>query len=262
MMVTRTGTLFSANQINEAQNRESKALSRIATGKQILAAADDPAALSVTMTLEAMTRGLSMQINNRQDEISLIQTAEGALGTLSEMTQRIRELSVQASNGTLTDSDRQNIQFEIDQLNQQADQIANGTEFNTKKLLDGSLNLQLQNGNSLAIPPFDAANLGLTQVDVRTQSGASSSIGYADQAHDRVTTQRSSLGAIQNGIAAEVRNLTDEFLNTIAANSRISDADIAREIVNLTNSQVQGQAATSAFRMDNAARTRVLQLLG
>lgn len=262
MMVTRTSTLFSANQISEAQNRESKALSRVATGKQILAASDDPAGLSVSMTLEAMTRGLYQQISNRQDEISLLQTAEGAISSIGEMTQRIRELSVQAANGTLTDSDRQNIQFEIDQLNQQANQVAGNTQFNTKKLLDGSLNLQMQNGNQLTIPPFDSANLGLTQIDVRTQNGASNAIGIADQALDRVTTQRSTLGAIQNGVAAEVKKLTEEVLNTVAANSRISDADIAREIVNLTNSQVQGQAATSAFRIDNAARSRVLQLLG
>jgi flagellin len=243
---------------SEARN---KTLNKIASGKKINTASDDPAGLAVANAMEAQKRGLMRQISNRQDEISLIQTAEGALGSTNDMLQRINELSVQASNGTLTDSDREMIQLEIDQLSEQINMTANNTEFNTKKLLDGSLNVQLQNGNDLNIQAMNAQGLGVANIDVTTQAGASNAIGSIRQAIDSITSERGSLGAIQNGISHEIEGLQKEMVNTMAAQSRIQDADLAMEIINMSRQQLSTEVAIKSFKMQDEARTTVLNLL-
>ncbi len=249
------------NRLINTQESQSKTLNKIASGKKILKASDDPAGLAVLNAMESLSRGLMQQISNRQDEISMIQTAEGSLGNTGEMLQRINELSVQASNGTLTDSDRQNIQFEIDQLSQQIDQNSNNTQYNTKNLLDGSLNVQLQNGNDLSIPSMSSEALGVSRIDVTTQAGASSAIGIASQAISNVSSQRGSLGAVSNGISSEIEGLNSQLLSTIASQSRIGDADIAMEVINMSREQLQSQAAIKAFKFQDDARSTVLNLL-
>lgn len=261
MMVERSMNSI-ANTLSNVQDAQGRTLERIASGKRILTAADDPAALAVTMALESQMRGLNQQITNRQDEISLIQTAEGALGTTGDMIQRMRELSVQAANGTLTDTDRQAIQMEIGQLNQAIDQIANNTQYNTKPLLNGTFSMQLQSGDSLSIPRMGAAELGTMGVDVTTQTGAQAALGTADMAIQAVTTQRSTLGAVQNGITAQIQELQNEYANTMAANSKIADADLAREMVTLTNQRIQSEVAVRTFQVNDQMRSSVLKLLG
>jgi flagellin len=211
--------------------------------------------------MESQNRGLMQQISNRQDEISLLQTAEGALGSTNDMLQRINELSVQAANGTLTDTDRQAIQAEVDQLRQQIDQTANNTTYNTKNLLDGSLNLQLQNGEQFSLDAANSGALGLATTDVSTMDGASQAIGQVSQAINRVTSTRSSIGAVQNGISSEIANLNTELINNTAAQSRIEDADMAMEIINLNRSELQTKAAIGAFKMQDENRNTVLNLL-
>jgi len=262
MMVDKSGSsVFIYNKLNEADTAQSKSLERLASGKRINSASDDPAGLAVSMALESQSRGLMMQISNRQDEVSLLQTAEGGMSTTSDAVQRISELSVQAANGTLTDTDRQAIQAEVDQLNQQIDQNANSTEYNTKKLLDGSLDITLQNGTNLKVPNMSATSLGTQTIDVTSQASASSALTTASQAIGTVSSERSRLGAISNGITYETQGLQDQLINSLAANSRIADADMALEVINLTKNQIQTQASTAAFRIDNATRSRVLQLL-
>ena len=262
MMVNNSSTSnFISNQLSRSSEAQRTSMERIASGQRILTAADDAAGLAVSMAMESQTRGLSQQMFNRQDEISLIQTAEGGMAGTNDMLQRVRELSVQAANGTLTDSDRGNIQTEINQLKQQMNQTATNTQYNTKNLLDGSLSVRLQNGNSLTVSSMGVDNLGVADIDVTTQAGANSATGQVDQAISTVTSERSRLGAIANGVTSEIQGLQQELINTTAAQSRIADADIAAEVIRLTGQQIQQQAVTQIFGMDAAQRGNVLKLL-
>ena len=279
-MVGKSGSIF--NRINDITNSQDKTINRLATGKRIATASDDPAGLAISMGMEAQTRGLARQITNRQDEISLMQVAEGGMSGISDAVQRMRELSIQSANGTLTASDREAIQVEIDQLNQHIDQTANNTEFNTKKILDGSLKMTLQNGNDFSIPNMDSTSLGVSLIDLSTQESAQTiehidqglpheddtaqenaqaAIGYADQALSKLNSARTEIGAVTNGISAEVNSLTQEMVNTLSANSRLADADFAAEIVNLTKAKITLEAATQVFKIDNAMKGQVLRLL-
>ena len=245
----------------KADESTNKTLAKIASGKRINKASDDAAGLAMVMAMESQNRGLVMQIANRQDEISMMQTAEGALSSTNDMLARMNELSVQAANGTLTDEDRSAIQLEVDQLKQQINQTANNTTFNTKNLLDGSLNMQLQNGNNFSIPAMNSAGLGIAETDLSTINSASRAIGQVGQAISTVTSQRSSIGAVQNGISSEINNLSQELVNTTAAQSRIEDADMAAEIINMFRAELQSKAAIGAFKMQDENRTTILGLL-
>jgi flagellin len=250
-----------ANRLDEANSAQGKSIRRLASGKKIQAASDDPAGMAVAKSLESMARGLNRQIFNRQDELSLLQTAESAMGSIQDMVQRMRELTVQSANGTLTDTDRQAVQFEIDQLNQQVTQTAVNTEFNTKKLLDGSLELALQGGQAFSIPSMTAAALQTDAIDARTQNTANRSLGVANQALERVSSRRSTVGAAQNGITSDITNLQQQMVNTLSAQSKIEDIDMAQEVIEQARSDLQSQAATQAFKVDNALRGNILQLL-
>jgi flagellin len=262
-MIGKTGnSLRTHNNLLKAGESTAKTLNRIASGKRINSASDDAAGLSMAMALESQNRGLFMQIANRQDEISLLQTAEGALSSTSDMLQRINELSVQASNGTLSESDREAIQMEVDQLKQQIDQTANSTQFNTKNLLDGSLNIQLQNGENFSLPSMSAESLGVNQTELTNIDQAQQSIASTARAIDQVSSYRSTIGSLENGISSEVSKLQTELVNSVAAQSRIEDADLAAEIINMNRSELQTKAAINAFKMQDENRTAVLNLLG
>jgi len=239
-----------------------KTMKRIASGKKILSGSDDPAGLAVLMSMESQTRGITQQINIRQDEISMLQTAEGAMSGINDMLQRMNELSVQASNGTLTDGDREAIQFEIDQLSEQVNMTANNATYNTKPLLDGSLNVKLQSGDNLAINAMNSETLGLTKIDVTSQSGATSAIGQVSSSISSVSSSRGKLGAMQNGISHDIGNLNSQLISALNAQSRIGDADMAQEIINMSRDQLSSSVAIKAFRFEDESRMNVLNLLG
>lgn len=262
MVGKASGSIGAHNQLLNTNEALSKTFSKIASGKKILTGSDDPAGLAVLMSMESQTRGIAQQINIRQDEISMMQTAEGAMGGINDMLQRINELSVQASNGTLTDTDRQSIQFEIDQLSEQVNMTANNTEYNTRKLLDGSLDVQLQNGDNLSINAMNSQTLGLDNIDVTTQAGASSAIGQVRNSISSVSSSRGKLGAITNGISHDINNLNSQLISALKAQSQIGDADMAQEIINMNREQLSSKVALKAFKMNDDTRTNVLNLLG
>ena len=249
------------SQLLKTNEALAKTFTRIASGKNIQTGSDDPAGLAVLMSMESQTRGISQQINIRQDEISMLQTAEGAMGGINNMLDRINELSVQASNGTLTDSDRKSIQFEINQLSEQVNMTANNTTYNTKHLLDGSLNVQLQNGDNLSINAMNAKTLGLDKVNVTTQSGASNAIAQVSSSISAVSASRGKLGAITNGITHDIANLNAQLLSTLNAQSRIGDVDMAKEIIDMNREQLGSQVALKAFKFQDDNRSAVLNLL-
>lgn len=245
-----------------------KSMLRIASGQRINSAADDPAGLAISEKMRAQIRGLNMAIRNTQDGISLLQTAEGAVNETHAILQRMRELSVKAANGTYSDSDREILQDEINQLREELTRIGRDTEFNTQSLVDGSFtNKRIQVGANagqyveISIGDVRAAALGVDEIDISTQEGADEAIGILDKAIKRASSQRSSLGAIQNRLEHTINNLSNTVMNLTQAESRIRDADIAKEMMLYTKHSLLAQVAMAMLAQANQQPQMVLQLL-
>ncbi|MBF0410863.1 MAG: flagellin FliC [Candidatus Riflebacteria bacterium] len=262
MNINKMGSLAIVNRLNDVQASQDKSVAKLASGKRINSASDGPTEMALSMNLETLIRSLTGQISNRQNEISMMQTSEGAMSTTSEMLQRINELAIQAANGTLTDDDRNAIQQEISQLREQVNMNASNAEFNGKKLLNGSLDIQLQNGQQFSLNALNSKNLGLDSLDVTTVQGAQNVMALSQAAIEKVTSERARVGSVSNGISSEVQALNDQMVNSMASLSKIADTDMAYEVLNNANAQIQANAAAQVFKSDNAMRGRVLQLLG
>lgn len=249
------------------QTGASKAMERLSSGFRINRAGDDAAGLAISEKMRAQIRGLRMASKNAQDGISLIQTAEGALSESHAILQRMRELAVQSANDTNTDEDRAELQKEVAQLIEELDRIANNTEFNTQKLLDGnfsgSLHIGANAGQSLTISIGDmsAQGLGVDGLQINTQTAANNAISTIDDAIKTLSGQRSQLGAWQNRLEHTIANLNNAAENLQAAESRIRDADMAAEMLNFTKYQILQQASTAMLAQANLAPQSVLQLL-
>ncbi|HEY8415265.1 MAG TPA: flagellin, partial [Thermaerobacter sp.] len=246
-----------------------KSLERLSSGLRINRAADDAAGLAISEKMRAQIAGLQTAQRNAQDAISLIQTAEGALNETHSILQRMRELAVQAASDTNTDADRQQIQKEVSQLISEVTRIAQTTEFNTQKLLDGSFTAKVfqigaNNGQTITVSINDmsASGLGIDTVDVSTQAGAAAAIATLDTAIDDVSAQRADLGALQNRLEHTIANLGVAVENLQAAESRIRDVDMALEMANFTRNQILLQSGTAMLAQANAMPQAVLQLLG
>ncbi|MBO9542445.1 flagellin [bacterium] len=252
-------------------NMLNKSLERLSSGLRINGAADDAAGLAISQKMMAQTNGLDQAQKNAQDGISLIQTAEGALNETQAILQRMRELAVQGANDTLTASDRANIKDELDQLSSEINRIANNTEFNTKKLLDGksvaTSGLTFQVGAnagqtlSFTIGAATAGSLDVSSVDVSDAAAASTSIASLDAAIRDVSNSRSKLGALINRLQHTITNLGVQSENLNAANSRIKDLDMAREVVNMSKAQILSQSSTAMLSQANQSSQGVLGLL-
>jgi flagellin len=248
----------------------SKSMERLSSGLRVNKAADDAAGLAISEKLRAQIRGLNQASRNAQDGISLIQTAEGALNETHSILQRIRELAVQAANDTLTTADRTNLQTEVNSLLSEVDRIANSTEFNTKKLLNGSaattaMNFQIgaNTGQSIAVTIATSTTAALTinGITLSSHTFASQAIASIDNALVSVASQRAQLGAIQNRLEHTIANLGVASENLSTSESRIRDADMALEMVTFTRAQILQQAGTAMLAQANAAPQTVLQLL-
>lgn len=260
MVIRATNSERLHSNLIKSEDARNKSLNRLASGKRINSASDDPAGLAMVMSLESQTRGLLMGINNRQDEISLLQTAEGALGSTGNALQRMNELSVQAANGTLTNEDRSNIQLEINQLASQINQTANNTVYNEQKLLDGNFTIDLQAGETMSLPAATAEALGVSLLNLTTN--AEQAISQVGQAINSVASQRGSIGATINGISSQIASLQNGLINTTAAQSRIEDTDIAAELINMNLEVLQSKFTIKAFKMQDENRATVLKLIG
>ncbi|GBC98986.1 Flagellin [bacterium HR17] len=248
----------------------SKVLEKMASGLRINRASDDAAGLAVSEKLRTQVRGLQVATDNAQHGISLVQTAEGALNEVHSILQRLRELAVQAANDHLTDSDRAQIQKEVDNLLAQLDYIGNTTQFNTKKLLSGSFAstpLTFQVGANagevvaITIATVNTAAMTLNGLSVATLGAASNAIVSIDQAISFVTDLRARLGAFQNRLERIVSNNNIANENQSAAESRIRDVDMAQAVIQLTRLQILQQTGVAALAQANAVPQTVLQLL-
>ncbi|MBE3598514.1 MAG: flagellin [Limnochordaceae bacterium] len=253
--------------LNQTSFSISKSLERLSSGLRINRAADDAAGLAISEKMRGQIRGLNMAVKNSQDAISLIQTAEGALNESHSILQRMRELAVQAASDTNTDADRTQLQSEVTQLLSELDDIANKTQFNTKNLLNGSFNATFHVGANenevltLAIATMTAGGLTLTGLSIGSQAGAEAAIVSIDDAIEAVSTERSKLGAVQNRLDHKIANLSVAAENLTAAESRIRDADMAKEMMNFVRDQILLQSGTAMLAQANAVPQSVLQLL-
>lgn len=270
MIVQHNITSMNANrQLGIVGGNLSKSTEKLSSGYKINRAADDAAGLAISEKMRAQVRGLNRASDNAQDGISLIQTAEGAMDQKHAILQRTRELVVQASNSAVLDVDTldfQKIQDEIDNLKQEYDRIDSDTEFNKKKLLDGSYkNQYLQVGaNKEQGISITIASTAWQDVDVTGGDGKANSALIEDVVDDmitKVTTERSKLGAIQNRLEYTIKVDDNTAENMQAAESRIRDTDMADEMTRFSKESILQQAATSMLAQANQANQGVLSLL-
>ncbi|NFQ00879.1 flagellin [Clostridium sporogenes] len=250
-----------------------KAMEKLSSGLRINRAGDDAAGLSISEKMRAQIRGLNQASRNAQDGISLIQTAEGALNETHSILQRMRELGVQAANDTNVTVDRTAIKDELDSLKTEIDRIANTTQFNEKNLLDGTIKsgsgAKLQIGANAAsaltlevmIATMGAAALKINSLSVASNGVAASSITKINNAIKSVSSQRSKLGAYQNRLEHTIANLDNASENLQAAESRVRDVDMAKEMMNFSKNNILQQAAQAMLAQANQAPQGVLQLL-
>lgn len=256
-------------------NGTSKALEtsqeRLASGKRVNSAADDAAAAALISQFAAQISGNDQGVRNISDGVSLSQTAESGVGQVDDMVQRVRELSLQSLNGTLSDTDRASLQSEVGELQQQITQTTQNTTFNGIQLLqqDGSLSIQAGANatDSIAVGTYDVqgklGDLGFDTIDISTATGAASALGVLDQTSEYLGGIRGEFGAVQNRFESAMSNLQESNLNAVAARSRIEDADYASESAQQASSLIQQQANIAMLGQASRISSQyVSQLLG
>ncbi|NKE06796.1 flagellin [Mesobacillus selenatarsenatis] len=255
-------------QLNMNTTNQSKSIEKLSSGLRINRAADDAAGLAISEKMRGQIRGLEQASRNSQDGISLIQTAEGALNETHDILQRMRELAVQSANGTLEDEDRAQVDKEYQALALEVDRIAEKTEFNKKVLLDGTnttISVQVgANANQtidITLTDNKAATLMTAVGDVTTAANAQTEISALDTAIDTLNTNRATLGAVQNRLEHTIKNLDNASENLTAAESRIRDVDMAKEMMNQTKNSILAQASQAMLAQANQQPQGVLQLL-
>ena len=246
-----------------------KSTEKLSSGYKINRAGDDAAGLSISEKMRSQIRGLNKASDNAQDGISLIQVAEGALNETHSILQRMNELATQAANDTNTSTDRTAIADEIKQLNEELDRISTTTQFNKKNLLNGQFSGKLQvgalNGQTMDIKistAVSAKGLEISAIEVSTNVKAGKAMESIQNAIEKVSKQRSKLGAIQNRLEHTINNLDTNAENTQAAESRIRDTDMADEMVQYSKNNILAQAGNSMLAQANQQTQGVLSLLG
>jgi flagellin len=270
---TNVGALKAASASNAAGKMLSTAMERLSSGKRINSSKDDAAGLAIATTMTSQVRGMNQAIRNANDGIALAQTADGALNEVTNMLQRVRELSVQSKSGTYQASDRTNLQAEVTQLQAQVTDILSNTKFNGVTLFSttaGSANdvtVTIQAGDQsantidLTISALDGTKFSTTALDVTTAAAAGTTMSNVDAALTAVNTTRASLGASQSRLDSAVNNLTNNVTNLTAARSQIEDADYSAETTALAKAQILAQASTAMLSQANQSQQNVLSLL-
>jgi flagellin len=253
---TNISAMKASNASNSADKMLGTAMERLSTGKRINSAKDDAAGMAIATSMTAQVRGMNQAVRNSNDGIALAQTAEGALGEVSNMLQRVRELAVQAASGTYDDAtDRVYMQAEVDELTAQIDQVITNSEFNGVALFDGSTaTVTIQTGANAA----DTVDLAMADL---TSLAANGLLATVDGELDSINSARATLGAGQNRLESVVNNLTSTATNLSDARSRIEDTDYSAETTALAKSQILSQASTAMIAQANQSQQNVLSLL-
>jgi flagellin len=263
---SNTAALRAQNGSRMANEALQSAMERLSTGKRINSAKDDAAGLAISSSMTSQIRGMSQAIRNANDGISLAQTADGALGEVTNMLQRIRELAVQSASGTYQNADRANLQSEVSQLSSQITDIVNNTKFNGVAVFASSgVSVKIQTGSgsgdqtTLSISGLDVSPVA--SATVASDTGATAALGTVDTALTAVNATRASLGAGQSRLESVVNNLNNQVINLSDAKSRIEDADFSAESTNLAKAQILSQASTAMLAQANQSQSNVLTLL-
>lgn len=274
-IATNVSSLTSQRHLRSTRELLDRSLERLSSGYRINRAGDDAAGLAISEKLRAKTRGLIQAQRNASDGVSLIQVAEGGLNEVQNILVRMRELGVQAASDTIGAQERRYLDLEYQQLKDEVDRVANGTEFNGTFLLDGtggSLDFQVNTGgeNLLGVDriSFEAFKLdvnsdklGLEELTVTSKVDAQRSLAYVDRAIETVSSTRAELGAIENRLTSTIRNISISVENLSAARSRIKDVDVADETAELTKNNILMQAGTSVLSQANNVPKLALALL-
>jgi len=277
---TNISSINSQRQLTKSTNSLNTTMQRLASGMRINSAKDDAAGLAIADRMTSQIRGMGVAVRNANDGISMAQTAETAMGELTGVMQRMRDLSVQAANtGAVTADDRTMMNDEFVQLQKELARIVTSTEFNGKKILAGSLsaggtfqvgaNTEVDNQIKISIANF---SIGGAALITSVMSGGVSLLGSAasvaldvvdklDLALSEIDSARAKLGATQNRFTSAISNLQSGVENQSAARSRIMDADFASETANLSRTQILQQAGTAMLSQANQAPNAVMQLL-
>ena len=269
---TNIQSLNAQRNLGVSQNSLTTSMQRLSSGLRVNSAKDDAAGLAIAERMGAQVRGMNVAIRNANDGISLAQTAEGALGKVSESLQRMRELAVQSANATNSGTnDRTNLDAEFQQLNDEVTRVLTGTKFNGTDLLSTATTLTFQVGaNNVGTDKIDvdttdlSAGPGVTATtagNVLTSADALAAMDAIDTAIDEATTARATFGAVQNRFDAVIGNLQVASENQAASRSRIMDADFAAETANLWRAQILQQAGTAMVAQANQLPQTVLKLL-
>jgi len=270
--------MITGNSLRQTNRSLQKSLEKLSTGMRINRAADDAAGLSVSEQLRTQVRGLNMGARNIQDGIALLNIAEGALIEVESMLQRMRELSIQSANDTLTSIERGYIQIEIGELQTEIDRITYGTQYNSQPLLNGVEPWGTAPGGVLhigpnsdsasdtiqyQIEPMTTASLGVdtASLDVLSQTSATAAISSLDEALRSVNELRATLGAMTNRLEHALTNQENQETNMQAAESVIRDSDFALESSLFTKNQILEQSATAMLAQANAVPQNILSLL-
>ena len=260
---TNVNSLNAQRNLAASQGSLATSMERLSSGLRINSAKDDAAGLAIADRMNAQIKGINVAVRNANDGISLAQTAEGALSTVTDVLQRMRELAVQAQNGSNGTTDRANLDTEYQQLSAEITRIAAQTKFNGTAIVGASAGAQTfqigaNNGDTLTITTSTVTTVagGLT-----TSAAASTAVAALDTALDTITTSRATYGAMINRFQFAINNLQVTGENQSAARGRIMDADFASETANLARSQILQQAGTAMVAQANQLPNQVLSLL-
>jgi len=276
-IVTNPASLNAQRNLNKTQGTMGRSLARLSSGLRINGASDDAAGLAISEKLKSQTRSIAQAERNANDAVSMLQTAEGAMNETSGLLIRMRELSVQSANDTVGSTERSFIQSELSDLRDEVNRIAEVTEFNGTKLIDGSASsvtfqVGIQNTTndriSVSVNDMHATALGtgattrLSGLDISTITGAQTALDVLDAAITDVSAGRAEIGAVQNRLQVTIANLGTARENLSAANSRIRDVDVASESAELTKNNILMQAGVSVLAQANQQPALALSLLG
>ncbi|MDB4308958.1 flagellin [Porticoccaceae bacterium] len=273
---TNVAAQISANALAKNDRAMTQTMERLATGSRINSASDDAAGLAIASKLTAQVRGLDQAVRNGNDAISMLQTADGAMIEVSNMLQRMRELSVQGGNGTLSSSDLTALNTEFVALRTEIDRIADNTQWNGSNLLDGTAGtagvITFQVGyeadqtitadvGDLNLAAGDILAADLSAITMTTATLANTQITNLDAAIAGLDSKRSTIGSALNTLEFAVDNLANASQNASAARSGIADADYAKETTELARTQIIAQAGTAMLSQANQSAQSVLALL-
>ena len=269
MVVQHNLTAMNSNRmLGLTQSSQAKSTEKLSSGYKINRAADDAAGLAISEKMRRQIRGLTQATANAQDGISMVQTAEGALNEVHDMLQRMNELAIKASNGTMTTQDQSYINKEVSALKSEIDRVAETTTFNEQSLLKANTTFKLQVGSETSnenvievkIKKMDTSGLSITKGTANTDD-AKRLVGEVKSAINTLNEQRADLGAQQNRLEHTINNLNNVVENTTSAESAIRDTDMATEMVKYSNNNILAQAGQAMLAQANQANQGVLSLL-